>query len=78
MNYFPGKPFQLPQQRQRMYLLFWPPRKVAREWGVPYRAALRYMLRNPQLCAWVRVEHADGRIEWILCLNLEECLRAEE
>ena len=76
--YYPGKPFKLPQQRQQMYAQFWPPRKIARAWGVSYRDALRYLLNNPCVSCWVRVQRADGRVVWILCLNLEELPWAEE
>ena len=77
MQYYPGKPYQLPKQRAALHREFWPPRKAAREWGVSYRDALRYMLQHPEWCAWVRVVRADRRVVWILCVNLDQYRWAE-
>lgn len=77
MQYYPGKPFRLPAQRPRMHRQFWPVRKAARAWGVPYRDALRYMLQHPEWCAWVRVIRANGDLQWVLCVNLDQYQWAE-
>ena len=69
--YYPGKPFALPKERGNLHRQFWPARKAGREWGVPYRDALRYMLQHPEWCAWVRVRRANGDQQWIYCVNLE-------
>ena len=76
-QYYPGRPYRLPYDRQKMLGNYWPPRKAAREWGVPYADALRYMLAHPDWCAWVRVQRADGRIEWIYCVSLVQYEAAE-
>ena len=77
MQYYPGKPFQLPQERARLLRRYWPARRAARAWGVSYRDALRYMLRHPEWCAMVRIRRASGRVEWILCVNVAEYQLAE-
>jgi len=68
---YPGHPYRLPYDRGKLYGDFWPLRKAAREWGVSFGDALRYMLAHPEWCAWVRVIRADGRLEWIYCVALE-------
>ena len=75
--YYPGKPFRLPYEKQKMLRGFWPARAAARAWGVRYCDALRYMLQHPEWCAWVRVIRANGRLEWVYCVNLEQYRWAE-
>ena len=77
MQYYPGRPFRLPYELQRMYAIFWPPRRAARVLHLSYRKTLQFMVRNPDLCAYVRVIHPDSRMEWIYCLNAEEWKTAE-
>lgn len=48
---------------------FWTVRYAAHQWGVSYRAALRYMERHPEVCVLVRVHHANALIpRWRLCV----------
>ena len=76
-QYYPGRPYRLPYDRQEMLDTFWPPRTAARAWGVSYPDALRYMLAHPEWCAWVRVQRANGRIEWVYCVSLDLIREAE-
>ena len=76
-QYYPGRPYRLPYDRHKMLGNFWPPRKAAREWGVSYPDALRYMLAHPQWCAWVRVQRPNRPISWVYCVSLELYKSAE-
>ena len=76
-QYYPGAPFRLPGERQQLFAQFWPLRKVAREYKITYRQALQYLCSHPELAVWVRTRRADGRLQWGLCLNLNELRWAE-
>lgn len=78
VQYFPGRPFRLPYERPQLLAAFWPPRFAARALGVPYREIRPFMLKHPELCAFVRVRRGDGRISWIYCVNVSEIAQRAE
>lgn len=66
---FPGRPFRMPEDKRLFAIQFWSMRTAAREWGVPYKTARRWVLLHPEVGVLVRVWSPRALSpQWRLCV----------
>lgn len=66
---FPGRPFRMPEDKRLFAIQFWTMRTAAREWGVSYQTARRWVLLHPETAVLVRVWSPRALSpRWRLCV----------
>lgn len=66
---FPGRPFRMPEDKRLFAIQFWSMRTAAREWGVSYKTARRWVLLHPEAGVLVRVWSPRALApRWRLCV----------
>lgn len=66
---FPGRPFRMPGDKRLFAIQFWTLRTAAREWGVTYHTARRWLLLHPEAGVLVRVWSPRALApRWRLCV----------